>query len=226
MVKVKPELRKAYINVLLKGGKTKTIPVFYNPAEYTIEKSNQFQSVAMPGMATPVTQFVSGNADTLTMELFFDTYTTEENVKKMDVRELTGPISKLLDIDSNLHAPPVCEFIWGDHPPDGQLGFKAIIERLTQKFTMFTNDGMPVRATLNVTFKEYKTIAEQLVEIGRQSADRTKRVVFKESDSLWKFAADEYDDSNRWRLLAEKNNIDNPRLVESGRELVVPPLET
>lgn len=227
MAEIKQDLKKAYIRVPAVGGrKEEIIKVLYNPAEYTIEKSNQFQSAVMPGMALPVTQFVSGNADTLTMELFFDTYTMEESAAKKDVRELTGPISKLLDIDSNLHAPPVCEFIWGEHPPERRLGFKAIIERLTQKFTMFTQDGTPVRATLNVTFKEYKTIAEQLVEIGRKSADRTKRVVFKESDSLWKFAADEYGDPDRWRLLAEKNNIDNPRLVEPGRELVIPPLET
>lgn len=221
MAELKPDLKKAYIRA-----KGETIEVLYNPAEYTIEKSNQFQSVVMPGMALPVTQFVSGNADTLTMELFFDTYTREKEVAKTDVRVFTSKISKLLDVDSELHAPPVCEFIWGEHPPAGiPLAFTAIIERLTQKFTMFTDNGTPVRATLNVTFKEYKTIEEQLQEVNRQSADRTKRTIFKESDSLWKFAADEYGDAGRWRFIAEANNIDNPRAVEPGREIIIPPLE-
>ena len=64
--------------------------VLFNPAEYSIEKGNTFQSTSLPGLSTPVTQFVTGNADTLTMELYFDTYTKSSRhpdvVKREDVR--------------------------------------------------------------------------------------------------------------------------------------------
>ena len=33
---------------------------------------------------------------------------------------------------------------------------------------------MPLRATLSVTFREYKTLEEQLAELNLQSADHTK----------------------------------------------------
>src|SRR5688572_30777594 len=110
------------------------IEVLFNPAEYSIEKGNTFQSISLPGLSSPVTQFVAGNADTLTMDLFFDTYTKSSGqkvVQNQDVRHYTRQVTNLMEIDPTLHAPPICEFIWG--PPIGTpLGvlFKGIIEKV------------------------------------------------------------------------------------------------
>jgi contractile injection system tube protein len=222
-------LKTAYIEALEGKLQGQPIEVLFNPAEYSIEKSNQYQSTNIPGLATPVSQFVSGNADTLTMELFFDTYSPSSRHRAVqpheDVRKYTRRLADLLNIDPALHAPPVCQFVWG--PPLGSpegIQFKAIIERLTQKFTMFLDDGTPVRATLNVTFKEYKTVAEQLKEVGRESSDRTKRRIVKEGDSLWMFAAEEYGDARLWREIARENRLMNPLELIPGTELVIPAL--
>ncbi len=207
-------MEKAYIEIFTGSRSAEKIEVLFNPAEYSIDKSNQFQSTSILGLSTPLSQFVSGNAETLTMDLFFDTYEKSE-----DVRIYTDKVVELLAIDKDLHAPPVCRFIWGKIP------FKATVEKITRKFTMFLGDGTPVRATLNVTFKEYKTISEQLSDTPRQSADRTKFRIMKEDDNLWLMAEREYGDPGEWRRIAEANNIDNPRIMEIGRELKLPPLE-
>jgi hypothetical protein len=223
------DLKIAYIEALEGRLKGQLIEVLFNPAEYSIEKSNQYQSTNIPGLATPVSQFVSGNADTLTMELFFDTYSPSSRHRSVqpreDVRNYTRRLADLLNIDPGLHAPPVCQFVWGMPlgSPEG-IQFKAIIERLTQKFTMFLEDGTPVRATLNVTFKEYKTVAEQLKEVGRESSDKTKRHRLVEGDSLWRLAAVEYGDPRLWREIARENDIVNPLALVPGTELVIPAL--
>ncbi len=211
-------LERAYIQPLDKWEKNKgsKIKVLFNPTEYTVEKSNQFQNTVFPGLSTPLTHFINGNAKTLTMELFFDTYEEEEN---KDVRLHTEKIMNLLDINSELHAPPVCCFVWG------ALKFKAVIERVTQRFTMFMETGIPVRATLNVTFKEYKTLTEQFQNKPRNSSDRTKQRVLIEGDTLWSLADREYGDPGLWRHIAKANNIDNPRKLKEGREIIVPPLD-
>jgi nucleoid-associated protein YgaU len=208
-------LEKALIQPLDEKGNPKGQPVkvLFNPKEYSIEKSNQFQSTTVPGLSTPITQFVSGSAQTLTMELFFDSYEKGE-----DVRDYTGKLTALLDIDADLHAPLICKFIWGK--PE----FKATLERVSQRFTMFLDSGIPVRATLSVTFKEYKTITEQLQSPPRESADRTKRRVIKQGDTLWLIADREYGDPDLWRPIAEANKIDNPRILEIGKEIIIPPL--
>jgi hypothetical protein len=208
------DLKKAYIEPV-HGGAEK-IEVLFNPNEYSIEKSNQYNSKAVPGLPTPISQYVHGNADTLTMELFFDTYT---NKKSEDVTVYTRKLSALLDVDPKLHAPPVVRFVWGE------VQFTGIIERLTQKFTMFLSDGTPVRATLNVTFKEYKTIKEQLAGLGRESADRTHTRIVREGESLWMYASEEYDDPGLWRHIAIKNRIFYPRILKSGDRIVIPPVD-
>lgn len=222
-------LKVAYIRPINGRSANQRIEVLFNPAEYSIEKGNTFQSTSLPGLATPVTQFVTGNADTLTMELYFDTYAKSSRHGRVtqgeDVRVYTRRIANLMEIDAELHAPPICEFTWG--PPLGTpegVQFTGIIEKISQKFTFFLDDGTPVRATLNVTFKEYKTVQQQLAEIGRQSADRTKRREFKEGDALWLYAAAEYGDPELWRVIADENRLENPRIVEPGTELDLPPL--
>jgi hypothetical protein len=207
-------LQKASLQAL-NGSNTEQIEVLFNPAEYTVERGNQFSSTALPGLANPILSFVNGNADTLTMELFFDTYTYGN---RADVSELVKKVAKLMDIDSSLHAPPIVRFQWG------KFKFRAVIERMSQKFTMFLNDGTPVRATLNVTFKEYTTVKEQVAELKLESADWSKLYQLKELDSLWMLADREYHDPGEWRLIADANDIDNPRLLEIGRNIRVPPL--
>jgi len=207
--------KKAHIIVLnLQGKKKDVIPVCFNPADYSLDKSNQYQDTSIPGLQSPVTQFVSGGAQTLTLELFFDTYE-----KQKDVREYTKKIDSLVNIDPDIHAPPVCKFVWGG------LEFKAVVEKVTKKFTMFLSDGIPVRATLNLTFKEYKTVEEQLQEIKKQSSDRTKLWTVREGDSLWSIAAVEYGDQGEWRYIAKANEIVNPRILPPGTLLEIPPLE-
>lgn len=210
-------LEKVYLQPLDVNGNPKgeRIHVLFNPAEYSIQKSNQFAETPLLGLPTPIRQFISGGAETLTLDLFFDTYETGE-----DVRVYTDKVAGLMNIDPDLHAPPTLRLIWGR-----QLDFKCVLEQVTKKFTMFLADSTPVRATLSVTFKEYKTIQEQLLSRPLQSADRTKRRVVKEGDSLWLIAAQEYDDPALWRPIADENAIDNPRFLIPGMELTIPPLE-
>ncbi len=203
------------------------VPCLFNPKELSVEKSNQFAEVNIPGLSSPIYQFVRGNARSVTMDLFFDTY--EEGI---DVRIFTDRITGwdagsmfsklpdaakgLMDIDSDLHAPPICLFIWG------AFIFQCIIERVTKRFTMFLPEGIPVRATLSVTLKEYREVEVQVKEIDLHSADLTKRWVVTQGDSLWFIAAKQYGNPADWRLIAEANRIDNPRILKPGKELVIP----
>lgn len=224
------DLKIAYL-MPINGRRANTpIEVLFNPAEYSLEKGNTYQSTPLPGLATPVTQWVTGNADVLSMDLFFDTYTKSSrhsNVKQReDVRKYTREISSLMDVDATLHAPPIVQFTWG--PPLGsptEIQFIGTLEKVSQKFTYFLDDGTPVRATLSITLKEYKTVKDQLEEIGRESPDRTKRRVFKEGQSLWFYAAEEYSDPGQWRAIADGNDLDNPRLIPAGMQIELPPLE-
>src|SRR6516165_3845262 len=95
------DLKRAFIRPVNGSRANQQIEVLFNPAEYSIEKGNAYQSTSLPGMPTPVTQFVNGNADTLSMELYFDTYANSsrhpEITQREDVRNYTRKISDLLE---------------------------------------------------------------------------------------------------------------------------------
>ena len=223
-IKNKNEFARAVIiNTNTKNKDDREIKVLFNPEKYTLEKSNQFAEIGIPGLESPLLQYIRGNIKTLTMELFFDTYEKRigfDHEAGDDVRTTyVDKITKLMEIDAELHAPPVCEFSWGS------LSFRGILERATRNFTMFGIDGRPLRCTMNVTFKEYQTVEFLTKSAPKNSPDRTKVRIFKQGDRLSHLAFQEYDDPALWRPIAEANNIDNPRLIEPGTELTIPPLD-
>lgn len=198
---------------LLNLDKSENYEVLFNPREYTVRKSTQWEPHKSPGLDSPEIEFTSGNSMTLSMELFFDTYE-----KRKDVREHTDKVLALAQVDVDLHRPPRVLFTWGG------FKFEGILEEVTQRFTMFTNSGMPVRATLNVTFKEYKTAADQMKAKPRNSPDHTKRRTVKQGETLSLIAGEEYDDPAEWRRIADANDIQDPRDVKPGTVLTVPPI--
>lgn len=199
------------------------ITVQFNPAEYTLAKGAQIAEVAIPGIDSPILQFVRGQNEKLSLELFFDTtqFGMGEAAGK-DVRDLTAPFYQLVKIQSNTHAPPRIRFVWGRG-----ISFRAIVESVQQKFTLFNPSGIPLRASLAVTFREYKTLEEQLQELNLQSADHTKTRVVRRGDTLNHIAYEEYGDPAQWRQIAQdpgNAGIDPLHLVP-GTQLVIPSLD-
>jgi hypothetical protein len=207
------ELAKAVIKPA--GGKD--IKVLFNPTQYQVSESNQFSEVAIPGVGAPPLQFIRGTARTLSMQLFFDTYDpVQSNVKQgSDVRKYTDQIVGLLAVDSDKHGPPACRFSWA------HFAFVGVLEKADQTFTLFMPDGTPVRATIDVTFKELGQ--EQVEQAGRLfSADFAKHYVVRRGDTLSNIAADKYGDPAKWRPIAEENGLDDPLALEPGQVLVIP----
>jgi hypothetical protein len=201
------------------------IPVQFNPAEYTLAKGAQIAEIAIPGIDSPILQFVRGQTQTLSMELFFDT--TQLGMGEapvLDVRTLTEPVYQLVQIQSNTHAPPRVRFFWG-----AGISFRAIVDSVQQKFTLFNPLGIPLRATLTVSFKEYQTLEEQLTKLNLQSADHRKKRLVKKSETLALIAFREYGDASQWRrIFTEEANaeiISNPRRLTPGSEIVIPTID-
>lgn len=201
-------------------GLPRIIEAQFNPAEYTRAKAAQIGEIAIPGIDSPILQFIRGQNEKLTLELFFDTTASGMNIGAVDVQTLTRSIYQLVKIQPKTHAPPRILVSWGRG-----LAFKAIVESVQQKFTLFSPEGVPLRAMVSVTFREYKTLEEQLSELNLQSPDVTRQRVVRRGDTLARIAAEEYDDPREWRRIATANQLDNPRNLAPGTVLEVPPLE-
>src|SRR5262245_6704085 len=187
--------------------------VQFNPEEYSLNKDNNFASQAIPGLSSPILQFVNGNLRTLEMELFFDT--TDD---RTDVRNQTQPIVDLLKIDPDLHAPPILRVAWGS------LQLRCVLARANQKFVKFLEDGRPTRARVTVSFSEFIDPEREAKEVNRQTADFSKVYVVQRGDTLAGIAVRFYDNAALWRPIAIANGIDEPRAIAAGQELHVPAL--
>lgn len=222
----KAQLKKATITVMDGANKGDVITVLFNPTEYSFERTNSYKATPVPGLGSPLLQFVNGESDRLSMDLFLDDYTDPRGPTSLQQKEdqpLTKRLEalfKLLEIDRDLHAPPTVRFNWGT------LGFRAVIEKLSRKVTMFHPDGTPARATISVSFKEYRPLTEQLRNPRHESADKTKRRVVVGRERLWFIAAREYDDASEWKRVADANDLDDPREIEPGDWLLLPPIDT
>jgi LysM repeat protein len=205
-----------------------TITAMFNPERYTVSKSLQLAEIGIPGLDSPVVQYVRGQNEKISMELFFDTTGDGMVGEVTDVRDRTTAVYKLLKVDGELHAPPRVLLQWGDA---GQLTSHGasiqpwlILESISEEFNLFSPEGVPLRAKLNVSFREAWTVEQQLQVTPRHSSDRTKVRRVQRGETLSRIAYEEYQDPSGWRVIADANGLQNPRLLQPGAVLVIPPM--
>lgn len=193
----------------------------FNPHEYTLTKQNRWQRGETKGKNVPRIKFSQGGAQTLKLQLFFDTY-----AESTDVREHTNPLWTMMMVNtdktnprSNKSEPPPVSFQWGG------LQFDAVITNLTQKFTLFLKDGTPVRTTVDISLEQLGDEDDhprQNPTSGGGDAHRTRIVQAGERIDL--IAYEEYEDATQWRRIADANGLTHPLRLRPGQRLVVPPL--
>lgn len=199
-----------------------SVPCMFNPFEYTISKTNRF--CEKPRMVSDASKGELSRADgkQLRLSLVFDTYETGK-----DVSQKTNELWKLMLTrtvkeregipEEDKTGTPLVTFRWGT------FLFTAYITSMTQKFTLFKQDGTPVRAKVDVSFKEYidpKEEDKQNPTSGGGPIERVWRVIA--GDRLDTIAAEVYQDATKWRLIAEHNQIVNPLALRPGQQLSIP----
>jgi nucleoid-associated protein YgaU len=211
------------------------IPVQFNPTELSLDKGAQIAEIAIPGLDSPLLQFVRGQNERLTLDLFFDTTEQGMGAGATSVTTLTDRIYELVKIEPGRHAPPVCTFLWNSKFPGNDTsvhignqrrnGFDCVVESVKQKFMLFSPEGVPLRATVTVTFREYKTLDQQLRQLNLHSPDHTQSHIVQHGDTLSGIAARYYRRPGEWRRIAVANGIEDPRRLIVGTLLVVPRIE-
>jgi len=222
-------LAKAEIENMLTG---EHVVCMFNPKEYTFSKQNKWSEKTAKGKNVSHLEFGGGAPATLKVQLFFDT--TEswkfENLSVTagdDVRKYTKGLWDLMKVsDKNVNPatkkgePPHCKFKWGN-----LWSFEAVIDSISQKFVLFKDDGTPVRAILDVSFRQTTDEGQyprQNPTSGGMANDRVRTV--QQGDRLSLIAYQEYGDTRHWRHLADINEINDPLNLRPGQPLIIKPL--
>lgn len=213
------QLQKAYLEV--ENGSR--IDCMFNPESYSFATNNRWDSDNIPGKRTPSLRFAGGGGGSFSLSLTFDTTDTGDSVTTH-----TNKLLGLMEIDSSLPGydaslnngrPPWVKFHWGTH----LHSFKAVISSANVTFTYFSNEGLPLRANVELALDQYEADANwgpQNPTSGTQKPNRTHQV--QVGETLDRIAARYFGDSTRWRDIAALNSIADPLELAPGRVLAIP----
>jgi len=186
--------------------------VQYNPDRYSIEKSAAWEE---KGKQADL-QYGGAARKSVSLEFFFDTYAAGKDVRTEYVHKLLALMEPTVSTSGGKKRPPILLLSWGG------FAFRSVLEKLSQNYTMFSESGVPVRAVVNATFKQYSTAEEG--SRNNPVGDPTKAHRVKQGQTLSSIAEQEYSDPGLWRVIADANRLADPRHPEPGTLLVIPAL--
>jgi hypothetical protein len=127
----------------------------YNPKELQIDKTVPWQKHNKANANGLQLEFTGAEGRTMSIDLLFDGY--EENASIQDsvaVLETLATVREPNSSEDDMRRPHHCVVVWGTVMGGGDNKFKCVIEQISTKYTMFSQDGIPLRATVTLKLKE------------------------------------------------------------------------
>jgi nucleoid-associated protein YgaU len=190
----------------------------FNPKEFTIAKTATWTSTPARGAqkAGPP-EFTGSGPGKLSLEMFFDASGSHGSSVVLAVEKLFSCcVPTKESLKDKKATPPLVVLKWGT-----TRSFPGYVSSVSAKYTLFTADGTPIRATCTVSIEEMPGVtAKQNPTSGSVTARRLHTLVA--GDSLASVAYREYGDPAMWRALAVFNRIDDPLRVRPGTTVLVP----
>lgn len=206
---------------------SKHIQVQFNPATLRVTLANTMRAENRSGSgghSGAAAQFVEKSESTLAVELVFDTSappqfddsTHSQSVQaNSDVRKLTQKIAEAFmkpqtGRSNQPLAPKKCRFQWG------AFKFTGMLSAYNETLDFFAPEGIPLRATLSLTFKEDRYQFDRDESVTAKQRDTPRFVPTASSTSADRAAQNAGEDPREWRIVASFNNLENPRFTLDG----------
>jgi hypothetical protein len=138
-----------------------------------------------------------------------------------DVIETLEEFEKIVfTFNGEEHGPNKIDIKWGSlHIKD------CYIKTYNVAFTLFSPEGKPIRATVELAFKCIMDELKRAKEANTSSPDLTHLKTVRMGDELFIMCNEIYKSPKYYLQVAEKNNILNFRNLKAGSQLLFPPLE-
>ena len=123
------------------------LKVQFNPERYSIDRSATWEEKGKKSTL----QYGGKGRKSISLELFFDTYADGKDLRVEYVQTLLALMEPTVSTPGGKKRPPVLLLSWG------KFTFQGVLEKLSQNYTLFAENGMPVRAVVNASFKQFST---------------------------------------------------------------------
>lgn len=190
-----------------------------NPASYTHNHQVKYNNTLSQGAPNTTIKFSGIIPETISFDIYFDGTGAIENNKVLVQTQIKQFKKVCFKYNGDIHEPNYLIISWGS------LVFKCKLTSLNLSYTLFREDGTPIRAKASVTFEE--AIDEGLIakEADNNSPDLTHLVLVKEGDTLPLLCNDAYGDCTYYLEVAKYNKIANFRNLIPGTKLYLPPIK-
>lgn len=103
--------------------------------------------------------------------------------------------------------------------------FKGELCSMNTDYTLFSSNGVPLRAVVGLSFKGAMCSEEERKRYSKLSPDMSRLITVKKGETLPYLCNKIYGDSLLVRQVARFNNLNSFRNIPAGTELLFPPLK-
>jgi LysM repeat protein len=205
----------------------------FNPETLSAQFKDAYQERKIAGKV--VQTWTSSTDQELDVKLVFD----GTNVSEFGVIQFASPpsvaerVKNFLALcrvtQSGTHEPAWLTLSWGkDTFVTGDAVdavYKCRLKQCDIKYTLFDRDGAPLRAELDAKFVE--AIPSEAVNKfeAKTSPDLTHRRVVRAGDTLPALCREIYGSQSHHLRVARVNDLDDPRNLTPGQQLIFPPFD-
>ena len=199
-----------------------TLPI--NPETYKQNFKVQYDQRQSFGSDASELKYKSTAPKELQLEFVFDGTNTVEGYEHrgIDVKDqITLFLHTVYNIEGEIHRPRFLEVHWGE------FVFPCLLTNLDINYSLFLENGDPLRAKLNCSFLNYQTKEETGRRNRTSSPDLTHRRLIQPGERLdllvWKI----YEDTTHILQVAKANGLTSIRNMAPliGKEIQFPPLD-
>jgi hypothetical protein len=126
--------------------------------------------------------------------------------------------SVVFTFDGSVHRPNIVCLVWGN------FTLYCCLTKIEIQYTLFNQQGEPLRAKVDLAFKGYLTKREESLRANKSSPDLTHIVEVKAGDTLPLLCQRIYQDGSYCPEVARANNLTSFRYLKPGTKLIFPPL--
>lgn len=193
----------------------RTWRALFNPTELRFGRRTRWHQEQSPGASGPTTTFGNGEPAEVSVEFFFDGTGVVASVETVAAR-VEGLLT-FMELHGETHSPYYAHLYWG------AFTFRGVMKSADVSYTLFDRAGQPLRAKVTAVFAEVVDPEHRAAQDRLSSPDLRQTWVVRDGDTLDGIADEVYGSPVHWRGIAVANALLNPRRLEPGTLLVLPP---
>ncbi len=201
-----------------------TYEVTFNPNSFNRKYLVSYDDSQGDGTSGSPQRFKYINPQEYSFELIIDGTNTAYPAEAIEKSNVHDEVEKFLRItgkmQGEIHRPHYLKLTWGTD----KLAQQCVLKYADINYSIFNNDGTPLKATVYAVFSEYIEDEKRVKLEKKSSPDLTHIRTVKAGDSLLSLTKDIYGDHKYYLEVARANKLNSFRNIKPGQQLYFPPV--